>query len=45
MKEKMVGLEKGLMEAKKRKSFWTLVSSATTILVVVVCSFAYARVH
>ncbi|CAO2832684.1 unnamed protein product [Amaranthus hypochondriacus] len=45
MKEKMVGLEKGLMEAKKRKSFWTLVSSATTILAAVMCSFAYARVH
>lgn len=41
MKQEMESLKWSVMEARKKKSFWTLVSSATTILAAVV-SFAYA---
>ncbi|XP_021773011.1 myosin heavy chain, embryonic smooth muscle isoform-like [Chenopodium quinoa] len=41
VQQKMESLQYSLLEERKKKSFWTLVSSATTILAAVV-SFAYA---
>ncbi|GAB4835877.1 hypothetical protein Ancab_000795 [Ancistrocladus abbreviatus] len=41
MKQKVESLQCSVMEVRKKKSFWTLVSSATTI-VAAVMSFAYA---
>ncbi|KMT13545.1 hypothetical protein BVRB_4g083220 [Beta vulgaris subsp. vulgaris] len=41
MQQEMANLQCSLMDVKKKKSFWTIVSSATTILAAVV-SYAYA---
>ncbi|MBA0827192.1 hypothetical protein Goarm_011987 [Gossypium armourianum] len=40
LKQKVELMEKSLMEAQKKKSFWTLVSSATTLLAAMTVAYA-----
>ncbi|MBA0737436.1 hypothetical protein Gogos_010900 [Gossypium gossypioides] len=44
LKQKVELMEKSMVEAQKKKSFWTLVSSATTLLAAITVAYA-ARGH